>query len=220
MNKYKNGILFLLIIMICVFSFFNVKANDLPLYNKIIYIDPGHGGNDPGAIYKTLKESDLTLEISFVLKKILEENGATVYMTRKGNYDLSVINTNNKKRSDLYNRSKIINDSSCDLYLSIHLNADLSSTWSGAQVFYSDVNENNKLLATIIQDKFKSNLNTKRNISKIENRYLYKRIKKTGVLLELGFITNPDERYLLQTDTYQEKISKLIVLGIIDYFNI
>lgn len=140
-------------------------------------------------------------------------------MTRDSDYDLSVIKTNNIKRSDLYNRSKIINESNCDLYLSIHLNADLSSTWYGAQVFYSDVNEENKEIALSIQNVLRKHTNTKRDISKIIDRYLYKRIKHPGVLIELGFITNPNDRYLLQNKDYQIKINNLIVEGIIEYYN-
>lgn len=219
MDKYKKTVLLIFTILICVFSFFSSNAKNLPLLGKVIFIDPGHGGNDPGALYKNLRESDINLEISLILSELLIEKGAVVYMTRDSDYDLSVIKTNNIKRSDLYNRSKIINESNCDLYLSIHLNADLSSTWYGAQVFYSDVNEENKEIALSIQNVLRKHTNTKRDISKIIDRYLYKRIKHPGVLIELGFITNPNDRYLLQNKDYQIKINNLIVEGIIEYYN-
>ncbi len=219
MDKYKKTVLLIFTILICVFSFFSSNAKNLPLLGKVIFIDPGHGGNDPGALYKNLRESDINLEISLILSELLIEKGAVVYMTRDSDYDLSVIKTNNIKRSDLYNRSKIINESNCDLYLSIHLNADLSSTWYGAQVFYSDVNKENKEIALSIQNVLRKHTNTKRDISKIIDRYLYKRIKHPGVLIELGFITNPNDRYLLQNKDYQIKINNLIVEGIIEYYN-
>lgn len=217
MLKYKMYVLLLFIIGS--FIFIDVSANELPLKNKIIYLDAGHGGTDPGALYKSIKEKDINLEIVNKLKKTLEEKGAKVYLTRYGDYDLAVPNAVNRKRSDLSRRSNIINESNCDMYLSIHLNAEKSSTWNGAQVFYDDVNENNIKLAKIMQEEFKRNTNTKRKYQLTNDMYMYKRIKQVGVLIEVGFITNPNERYLLKQDWYQNKISNIILSGIIKYFS-
>ena len=219
MYKYKIIILICLILIIFIFSCFICSAKELPLKNKVIYIDPGHGGNDPGANYKDIKESELNLKISLKLAKLLEDNGAIVYMTRYDNYNLANINSYNIKRSDLNNRIKLINNSDCDMFLSIHLNAYTSSTWYGAQTFYTNNNENNKKLAMILQDKFKKHLKTNRNIKIINDRYLYNNIYKLGVLLEVGFITNINERNLLIQDNYQYKIANIILEGIIEYYN-
>ena len=164
MLKYKICVLFLSIISIATVSFFTVSANKLPLFGKIIYLDAGHGGLDPGALYKSIKEKDINLKIVYTLKQKLEENGATVYLTRYGDYDLSVPNAMNRKRSDLSRRANMINDSMCDMYISIHLNAESSSSWSGAQVFYDDVNKENERLAKIIQNEFR---NIRKDIRKI-----------------------------------------------------
>ena len=219
MYKYKIIILICLILIIFIFSCFICSAKELPLKNKVIYIDPGHGGNDPGANYKDIKESELNLKISLKLAKLLEDNGAIVYMTRYDDYNLANINSYNIKRSDLNNRIKLINNSDCDMFLSIHLNAYTSSTWYGAQIFYTNNNENNKKLAMILQDKFKEYLKTNRNIKIINDRYLYNNIYKLGVLLEVGFITNINERNLLIQDNYQYKIANIILEGIIEYYN-
>ncbi len=219
MFKYKIIILICMIIVVFILSCFICNAKELPLKNKIIYIDPGHGGNDPGANYKDIKESDINLKISLKLAKLLEENGAIVYMTRYDDYNLANINSYNIKRSDLNNRIKIINESNCDMFLSIHLNAYTSSTWYGAQTFYTNNNKNNIVLAEIIQKNFKKKLNTNRNIKNINNRYLYDNLDKLGVLLEVGFITNVNERNLLIQDNYQYKISYIILESIIEYFN-
>jgi len=216
MLKYRIGVLFLFIISLCAIGF--VKAIDVPLLGKVIYIDPGHGGLDPGAIYKELKESDINLAISKKLQLELEKRGAIVYLTREGNYDLAVPNTINRKRSDLSRRGNLINKSECDLYLSIHLNAEVSSTWRGAQVFYDDVNENNLILAKIIQEEFRKNLYSRRKIKEINDMYLSKRVKLPGVLLEIGYISNPNDRYLLKQDSYQNKVSKTIVNALLKYF--
>ena len=129
------------------FSLVSINAindNALPLLGKIIYLDPGHGGIDGGAEYKDIYEKNINLSISLKLEEQLGKLGAIVYLTRNGDYDLSVPNTIHRKRSDLSRRSNIINSSNCDLFLSIHLNSEITGTWRGPQVFYDDNNENNK----------------------------------------------------------------------------
>ena len=195
-----------------------INALNLPLLGKVIYIDPGHGGTDPGALYNDLYEADLNLQISLKLEAELEKNGAIVYLTRYGDYDLAVKNAINRKRSDLSRRANIINASNADIYLSIHLNSDISSTWQGAQAFYDTINEKNEVIAKIMQEQFKKDLKTKREYKQINDHYLYQRVKIPGVLLEVGFISNPNERYLLKQESYQEKISISIKDGLINYF--
>ena len=214
----KIKVMFLFFFLISLFTFGIVRANTLPLFGKVIYLDPGHGGKDPGALAGELRESDLNLEISLAIQQELEKNGAIVYLTRYGDYDLAVKNAIQRKRSDLSRRANIINRSQADLYLSIHLNADTSSTWRGAQAFYDDVNEKNEEIAKIMQQEFKTNLNSTRNYKQLTDQYMYRRINVPGVLLEVGFITNPGERYLLKQENYQKKIATAITNGIVKYF--
>lgn len=217
MLKYKIYVLFLFIILISGMSI-TAKNNDLPLLGKVIYLDIGHGGNDPGAIYKDIKEEDINLEIGKTLEEKLAKLGAIVYLTRYDDYDLSVTYTSNKKRSDLSRRSNLINKSMCDLFLSIHLNSEKTNTWKGAQVFYNSKLKENKKIAELIQDAFKNNLNSSRK-AKVDNTlYLLKRINRPGVLLELGFLSNASDRYLLKQKWYQNKISETIITSIINYF--
>ena len=219
MFKYKIITLFLLLLSISLFDYSYAKEKNYSLKNKIIYIDPGHGGNDPGAMYKDVLEKDINLEISKLLKNELTKKGATVYLTRNGDYDLSVPNTINNKRSDLSRRGNVINKSNCDLFLSIHLNAESSSSWHGAQVFYNCKLKENEEIAKIFQNLFKEKLNSDRNYKKDNTLYLQNRITRPGVLLELGFLSNPNERYLLQTDNYQKKIVNVIIEGVELYLN-
>ena len=216
--KNKLLILFMLIFSICTVGYATAKTNDLSLLGKVIYLDPGHGGIDPGAVYKDIAEADINLKIAEKTQTLLEQYGAIVYLTRYGDYDLSVPNTINRKRSDLSRRGNIINRSNCDLYLSIHLNAETSYTWKGAQMFYDDINEENEQIAKIFQDNFKKNLNTNREYKRKETFYLSKRVERPGILIEAGFITNPNERYLLTTEAYQQKIASTILDAIIEYF--
>jgi N-acetylmuramoyl-L-alanine amidase len=216
MIKYKLATLFMFIMMLCTVEF--VSAQELVLKGKTIYIDPGHGGRDPGTIYKDTKESDINLEIAMELKQELEKQGAKVYLTRIGDYDLSKIDTNNHKKSDLLERAKLINESECDIYISIHLNSDTTETWSGAQTFYTNNNKQNKILATIIQNKLKETTKTTRKIKELKNMYLFDRIKKTGVLIEAGFLSNANDRYLLKNKEYQKRLAQTITEGLIEYY--
>jgi len=204
--KGKLTVFFLLVLVLTCINLVSVKAKN----NYVVFIDPGHGGIDPGAIYKDIYEKDINLSISLKLKSLLEEDNITVYMTRIGDYDLAVTNAQNRKRSDLSRRSNIINRSGSDLYVSIHLNMIDSSTWYGAQVFYSDNDSSNEYLATLIQKELARKTNTKRKIKMTNEMYLHNRIKIPGVLVEAGFLSNHNERYLLQTDDYQYKIANCI----------
>ncbi len=214
----KIKIFCLNLFLILLYTIGIINALNLPLLGKVIYIDPGHGGADPGALYNDLYEADLNLQISLKIQTELEKNGAIVYLTRYGDYDLSVKNAVNRKRSDLSRRANIINNSGADIYLSIHLNSDISSTWQGAQVFYDTVIENNEIIAKIMQEQFKKDLKTNREYKQINDHYLYQRVKIPGVLLEVGFISNPNERYLLKQESYQKKIAVSIKNGLINYF--
>lgn len=146
------------------------------------------------------------------LKEELEKEGAIVYLTRSGDYDLAST-TYHRKRSDLGNRALMINESDCDLYLSVHLNSALNSTWNGPQVFYDDINEKNKQLAQLLQDELGN-----KSIVLSNDYYMYSRIKKPGVLLELGFISNYNDRINLQNKKYQTEVSSNIIKGIVKFF--
>lgn len=205
---YKIYVLFLIFFFVC---FIFVSADEKSLNGKIIYIDPGHGGVDPGATYKDVYEDTINLEFSKVLKEELEKVGAKVYMTRYGDYDLAST-TYHRKRSDLGNRAVMINKSDCDLYLSIHLNSSVHSSWNGAQVFYDDINEKNNLLAEAIQGE----LNNKSSVLN-NDYYMYSRVKKPGVLIELGFISNSKDRNNLLNDGYRNKLSSKIIDGLLKF---
>lgn len=211
--------LLLFLLSLCSFNFItaNNSQYNLELLGKVIYIDPGHGGKDPGTIYKDIYEKDINLEICLKLQKVLESEGAIVYLTRYGDYDLSN-NSYSRKKSDLNNRAKIINESGADIYISIHLNSISSSTWRGAQVFYDDVNEKNLEIANLFQEQLKKDFKTTRNVKEINNMLMNRKIKIPGILIEAGFLSNPNDRYLLKQDDYQYKICNSIRESLIKYF--
>ena len=217
-RKYK--VLFLIMFIVLLMSLQFVDARVKPkksLIGKIITIDAGHGGRDSGTSYGNLYEKDLNLEISKVLKKVLMRNGATVYMIRNDDSDLSSRFDSAKKRGDLYRRILKIQENKSDLYLSIHINYHYYSSVRGAEVLYHSINPNNLVLAKSIMEEFKKDLKTDRKVIKT-NLYLYSNTRVPGVLIECGFISNPNERYLLQKESYQERIANSITKGVTTYF--
>lgn len=217
MNKYK------LLIIICFFLVtlclpkVTATVNNLNLLGKIIILDAGHGGKDEGASSGLIKESKFNLIITKKLEKELISRGATVYLTREEDNDLSTT-TVNRKRNDLYNRAKYINEISPNMYISIHLNSSPSSTWRGLQVFYTENNKENKVIAETITNYLKENISNVREIKKGNTYYMYKHIKSPGVLVEAGFISNPNDNYLLRNEKYQNKLITSIADAIEKYY--
>lgn len=218
MSKYKS----LIIIMFFIFAFSISKVyanvNDLSLLGKIIYLDAGHGGVDAGAEANNIKEKDINLVLVKKLEKVLSGKGAIVYLTREGDYDLSK-STINRKRSDLANRAKLINESDADIYISIHLNSTIDSRWRGLQIFYNSVNSENKVLAETMDNVIRKNLSNVRDVKQENSYYMYKRINIPGILIEAGFISNSSDNYILRDSNYQDKLVNNIALGIVQYFN-
>lgn len=213
--KRNFYVLFTFFIGVLILYAFKVEAV-MPLTGKIIVIDAGHGGVDPGTSYGKIYEKDVNLAIALKLEKELSSMGAEVVLIRDGDYDLSSPNVSFRKKSDFDNRIKLINESAASLYVSIHLNYLSDARYSGPQVFY---NNDNKLLAEIIQNNMNNDLNGDRLVKKIpSDTYMYNKLKVRGVLIECGFLSNTKERELLITEDYQRKIAKSIAKGILEYF--
>jgi len=217
MNKYK------LLIIICFFLITlslprvtaSIKMSSLE--GKVIVLDAGHGGVDEGARSGKIIEKELNLILTKKLEKELEKRGAAVYQTRKTDKDLST-STTNRKRTDLYNRAKYINNIAPSMYISLHLNSSTSPKWKGIQVFYTGNNKENKIIAETITNYLKENISNVRDIKKDNTYYMYKYIKYPGILIEAGFISNPNDNYLLRQEKYQDKLITLIVDSIEKYY--
>ena len=193
--------------------------------DKVILIDPGHGGIDGGAKSKTgTIEKDINLQISLKLRDNLEEKGYKVYMTRdeyEGLYQKG--NTvREKKREDLNRRVEMKKETECDIFVSIHQNMFPQSKCYGAQVWYAS-NDNSYNLATIVQDSIKESVkdNNKRVAKPAAEAYLILRDKYEGasILVECGFLSNPDEEARLKSDEHQNLIVEGISNGIDKYFD-
>ena len=215
--KYYYLKIFILFILIVTFICATNVYADLPLLGKVIVVDAGHGAEDPGTMYGDILEKDINLKISKELEKELIKRGASVIMTRDGDYDLSTPNTNHRKKSDFDNRIKLINESKADMYISIHLNYLTNSYYKGVQVFY---NKNNQKLALLMQDYLNNALNSDREVKEIpKSTYMYSKLNIKGLLIECGFLSNAKERNLLISADYQNKVAQAIAEGIVKYYN-
>ena len=190
---------------------------DLPLQGKVIVVDSGHGGLDPGALYKDIYEKDITLAIGKYLEEALSKMGATVIMTRSDDNDLSNGAKNHRKKSDFDERIKIINQKYVDMYVSVHLNYLTDSRYYGAQVFY---NKDNEKLAESVQEYLNKNTNSDRKVKKIPtSTYMYDKLNTKGILVECGFLSNSMERSKLVTKEYQMEFARVLSDAISHYYN-
>lgn len=208
----------------------SINSNDtietvaLPVSNKVIVIDAGHGVPDEGAESSNgTSEAETNLKIALKLQNLLEQSGATVILTRSDEnaiYDMDSKTLKQKKISDLKNRVKIGNESSADIFVSIHLNKIPQQQYYGWQTFYKSGNENSIKLAKSIQTNLNESIQreNKRVPMKLDTVYIMKNVEIPISIVECGFLSNPEEEKLLLNDEYQNKLAWGIYAGIVDYF--
>ena len=206
---------FLMAFLVCIFSiFFYIEAEGPS--PTIIYIDPGHGGMDGGAVVDGVKESTLTLAFSKKIKEVFEQEGYEVYLTRQE--DVSLCPGSFIKKQDMQKRANLINQSQATLALSIHMNRFSISKYRGAQVFFSGVEPRSRMLAECLQIQLQQYLkNTTRNIVLRDNVYLLNHVTVPCCIVECGFMSNPEEFLLLQQDDYQYKFAVGLLYGVEKY---
>ena len=191
--------------------------------NKVIILDAGHGGEDSGAVgVNGVLEKDLNLQLVREIGAAFEEKGYVVVYTRTDDRLLYTEQENIKgirKISDLKNRCKFAQKYPESLFISIHMNSFGSSKYSGLQVYYTDGNDESYDLAQSIQNKVKNDLQKDNNrvVKSGKQIYLLENIENTAVLIECGFLTNPEECEKLSKKDYQKELSFSIVCGIIEY---
>ncbi|MCS1352597.1 N-acetylmuramoyl-L-alanine amidase CwlD [Mechercharimyces sp. CAU 1602] len=215
--------LFLLSLSIWMPSDLSQTAWNMPLSGKVIVIDPGHGGVDGGAVSRSgVVEKEVTLQIATYVRDYIQEAGGLVIMTREGDYDLAEKGTkgySRRKSQDLLRRAQMVKESRADALISIHLNSIPSRRWSGAQTFYHPQREENKKLATYIQDEIKGNLqNTSRLPKQRGNIYIIKQVQVPAVLVEVGFLSNEQEARLMADEAYQKQMATSIYQGLLRYY--
>ncbi|WP_276358282.1 N-acetylmuramoyl-L-alanine amidase CwlD [Cohnella caldifontis] len=194
----------------------------LPLSGKMIALDAGHGGADGGAVSREgTIEKDLNLAIVLYLRDYLQQAGALVTLTREGDYDLADQGTkgySRRKTQDLLEREARVKGKKADLAISVHMNSIPSPKWSGAQTFFYSKNPEGKRLAGDIQREMVTVLeNTDRVAKSNDTVYLLKSLDIPTALVEVGFLSHPEEARLLADEAYQKKVAAAIYRGILRY---
>lgn len=194
----------------------SVAAFNMPTSKKVIVIDAGHGGWDPGKVSGDILEKDINLKIALSLQSYLEQGGSVVMMTRIEDEALG-----NKKGLDMKTRKEISDLSKADLIISIHQNSYPSENVKGAQVFYYNDSDKSKELAESIQTEIKNFADPQnhREAKSDSSYYILKETKVPAVIVECGFLSSDIERNLLSTEEYQEKIAWSIYRGILNYYS-
>lgn len=189
---------------------------------RIVAIDAGHGGPDPGAIGMSgAREKEITLAIALKLEEILNHAGIITVMTRTGDYDLvRGADVPHRQREDLIRRAELVNNSGAQLFLSLHANSFPEAAWSGAQTFYSADDEHGFGLATYIQAALVRELRdlgaNRRRAAAADLRIL-RDVDVPAVVVEVGFLSNPAEEALLQRADYQGRVAQAIANGVLAY---
>jgi N-acetylmuramoyl-L-alanine amidase len=207
-----------------------LQADGLPTASECkrptIVLDAGHGGEDGGACtYGGLSEKELNLLIATDLYELLSASGINVIMTRQDDrllYDPSKDYTGHKKSMDLAERLRIACSTPDAILISIHMNAFPEAKYKGLQVYHSTATDSSRLLATVIQgntSKFIDPENTRKVKAAGKNIYLLDRFQGTGVLIECGFLSNPEERALLNDKDYRARLAFSLFCSILQYID-
>lgn len=191
-------------------------ASDAP----IVIIDAGHGGEDPGAVDNGLLEKDLNLDVATSLEAFLSISDYHTIMTRKEDALLYYEGQENKKKyHDVRNRAEIAQKYTNSIFISIHMNKFSASYCKGLQTFYSTNNENSRILAELIQTNSRLlQCDNKREVKAgNETAYLLDTLNTPAVLIECGFLSNPEEACLLSNEEYRVAIALIIYCSIAEY---
>lgn len=202
------------------------EASSMPITQKTVIVDAGHGGDDGGAIgIDGTVEKDINLDIALKLEKILKFYGFNVIMTRTQDVmtcDDGLDSLRKRKISDIHNRFELMRKNPDAIFISVHQNKFEDSSQHGTQVFYSGNDERSKELAEAIQTSVTLTLQRKndRVVKKSGSGiYLLYHAKIPAVLVECGFISNSDEVKKLKDESYRMKLAILIADGLLKYLS-
>ena len=191
-----------------------------------VIIDAGHGGEDGGAIgVGGALEKDINLKIALELEQLLRASGISTRLTRSEDillYDRNSDYQGHKKEQDMAARLAIVKEYESAIFVSIHMNSFPQSKYRGLQVYYSENCSLSRELAQIIQSTATKNLqpeNTRKIKPSGDNIYLLKQITHPCVLIECGFLSNPEECALLCSENYRQRLSLSIYSAIMNYFD-
>ncbi len=200
----------------------SASSEERPYAGRVVVIDPGHGGKDPGKVGATgLLEKDVNLQIAIVLQGLLEEEGITVIMTRTEDISLGDVSASNQKMADLKERLRLIDECKAELTVSIHQNSFSDRSVCGPQVFYCSESEAGERAATFLQEELNAGIGVGKERGRKENNsyYLLKHSASVVVIAECAFLSNPEEESLLMNETYREAVAEALKKGILRYLD-
>lgn len=190
--------------------------------STVVVLDAGHGGSDPGKIgINEVLEKDVNLAIVLKIREMLEQEGIGCVLTRVDDERVDENGKELSKAADMKERVRIMNEVHPELVVSVHQNSYTSSEIKGAQVFYYESSTESEKIAKIIQEELcKVDSSNTRKIKGNSTYYLLKRTEVPAVIVECGFLSNPEEAEKLATEEYQKKMAEAIVKGIKSYLEI
>ncbi len=208
--------------MTIVFAYFSLSTGAVsPNTAFSIVIDAGHGGKDGGAVGRSgVSESYLNLQYAKELETLCKEAGFNVIMTRTDMNGLYSPLAENKKRSEMEKREKIINGSDGKIVVSLHMNSFPLSSLSGAQVFYKKDNESGRALAQSVQTGFQTELQNARGEASVGDYYVLNCTDKPAILVECGFLSNEDEELKLCDEKYRKEFCTILLRGILNFYSV
>ena len=187
------------------------------LRGKLIVLDPGHGGTDPGAIGpRRTYEKNLNWSMAVQVKAILERAGSTVLMTRPGDVDLTPASASD--RDELRVRTMVANNRKADIFVSIHHNASANSDLNGTTTYYYPKTPYDAVLAQCLQTAMVRGGGLDNIGIRTANFFVVKNAWMPAALLEIGYISNPQEEQTLNNPAFQQKMALAIVAGIDQFF--
>ena len=218
--KYKFFVVVVILFCIASSAFSGIVNIQASKANGItIVLDAGHGGRDGGSIgVNGTIEKEINLEYVLALKDKLVDSGFCVVLTRNSDEGLYSEMAKNKKVSDMNARMQIIRKANPNLVVSLHMNSFADSSVAGANCYYKIDDDASKYCADLIQGCLKTYCGAKNNLSKEGDYFMLNCSYYTSVLIECGFLSNPNEENLLNTKTYKDKIVNAIYSGILLYF--
>lgn len=220
-HQLKYFLVFLLLLLIVGYNLMLAESFQT-VRSYTVCIDAGHGGEDPGKVSASgIQEKDINLILALKCQHILEENGIQVIMTRTEDCSLSDPSSSSKKVSDLQKRKEMMNQSTVDCAVSIHLNSYPDSSQSGAQIFYPSSSEESKKLASLLQEQLRYVTldENKRQIKANHDYYLLRDNAVPTVIAEVCFLSNPSEAAMITEEYIQDRAAFALAMGIQQYLN-
>ncbi|MFJ8457719.1 N-acetylmuramoyl-L-alanine amidase [Lysinibacillus xylanilyticus] len=189
-----------------------LNQNGDALKDRIIIIDPGHGGKDPGTVVGSNSEKAITLKVSTLVKQKLEAAGAKVLMTRTGDTYPS-----------LQDRVDFTNANYGEIFVSVHVNSAANTSAQGTETYYAistgDMHQEDVDLATFVNNQIVNNLKMKNRGVREQQYYVIRNMNIPSILVELGFLSNSEDRAKMTDDQYIELFAESIYKGILEYYS-